>query len=173
VPHFDGQGTLGPKFQRRHFWSEDDLDSLAECIVDEIQRYGPFPTLSAFINREPSHGEAARAGLIQRAIDRARLNENLEKLSQKSSDQRHGTWFDENLANGPINARAPAFITQADLLQFFGNQFVVRSDTFSIRGYGDSVNPIDGTIFAKAICEAIVQRTADGELQMRAFRWVQ
>ncbi|MDR0727487.1 MAG: hypothetical protein LBF26_01140 [Puniceicoccales bacterium] len=172
LPHFDDQGTFDPKFQRRHFLSEDDLDRLAECIVAEIQKYGPFPSLSAFVNRELSHGEAARAGLIQRAIDRSRINEDLEKSSAQSTDRRDGTWFDALSASGPTNAQTPAFITQADLLQFFGNQFVVRSDTFSIRGYGDSVNPIDGTTLAKAVCEAIVQRTADGKLQIQSFRWV-
>jgi hypothetical protein len=172
LPHFDGQSELGPKFQRLHFLSEDDLDRLAECIVDEIRKCGPFASLSAFINRELSQGETARAGLIQRAIDRSRINGDLEKLSSQSADQREGTWFDATLANGPTNAQAPAFVSQADFLQFFGNQLVVRSDTFSIRGYGDSVSPIDGTVFAKAICEAVVQRTADGKLQMRSFRWL-
>ncbi|MDR2677699.1 MAG: hypothetical protein LBB26_04035 [Puniceicoccales bacterium] len=172
LPHFGGQGTLGPKFQRQHLLSEGDLDQLAECIVEEIQQCGPFPALSAFINRELSLGEAARAGLIQRAIDRARINGSLEKLSPQSADRREGAWFDAGLANGPTNAQAPAFVTQADFLQFFGNQLVVRSDTFSIRGYGDSVNPVNDTILAKAVCEAIVQRTSDGKLQIRSFRWV-
>ncbi|MDR2340795.1 MAG: hypothetical protein LBD72_00445 [Puniceicoccales bacterium] len=173
LPRFNSQSTLGSRFQRQHFLSEDDLDRLAECIVGEIQKCGPFPTLSAFINRELSLGEAAQAGLIQRAIDKSKINEDLENFSAQSTDLREGAWFDSLSANGPTNAQAPAFVTQADFLQFFGNQFVVRSDTFSIRGYGDSVNSVDGTVFTKAVCEAIVQRMADGKLQMRSFRWVQ
>ncbi|MDR1457144.1 MAG: hypothetical protein LBI34_03805 [Puniceicoccales bacterium] len=173
LPHFVGQSSLGPKFQRQHQLLEDDLDRLAECIVSEIQKYGPFPTLGAFINRELSNGEQARAGLIQRAINMSRINLNLESLSPLSEDRREGSWFNESLAGGATNAHAPAFVTQADFLQFFGNQLIVRSDTFSIRGYGDSVSPIDGTVFARAICEAIVQRMADGQLQMRCFRWIQ
>jgi hypothetical protein len=174
LPNSAGQTSFGSKFQRRHFLSENDLDRLAECIVEEIKTHGPFPTLSAFINRKLSNadGEAARSGLIQRAISRAKINESLEKNSSETADRREGDWFDESLANGSVNAQSPAFITQADFLQFFGNQFVVRSDTFSIRAYGDSINPSGGDILAKAMCETIVQRMPDGTLQVKSFRWV-
>jgi hypothetical protein len=51
----------------------------------------------------------------------------------------------------------PGWITQADVLQAIGPSIAARSDTFRIRTYGEALNA-DGTIAAKAWCEAIVQR---------------
>lgn len=56
----------------------------------------------------------------------------------------------------------------------------VRSDTFRVRGYGETLNPGDATVVeASAWCEAIVQRTPDpapGGLGRRfvvtSFRWL-
>jgi predicted lipid-binding transport protein (Tim44 family) len=36
-----------------------------------------------------------------------------------------------------------------------------RSDTFSVRAYGDTVNPATGAIESRAWCEAMVQRLPD------------
>lgn len=51
----------------------------------------------------------------------------------------------------------PGWLTQADVLQVIGNSLTVRSDTFRIRTYGESVDA-NGKTVAKAYCEAIVQR---------------
>jgi hypothetical protein len=53
---------------------------------------------------------------------------------------------------------SPAWLTQADLLQSLGPVLSARSDTFRIRAYGESVNPDNGKVRARAWCEAIVQR---------------
>ncbi|MDP2136632.1 MAG: hypothetical protein Q8J74_02140 [Candidatus Didemnitutus sp.] len=37
----------------------------------------------------------------------------------------------------------------------------VRSDTFRVRAYGETLNPVDGRIESGAFCEAIIQRTVE------------
>ena len=54
----------------------------------------------------------------------------------------------------------PAWVNQADVLQFLGPSMSVRSDTFRIRTCGRSHSP-NGQILATAYAEAIVQRTPD------------
>jgi len=53
---------------------------------------------------------------------------------------------------------APKYITQADILAKIGAGLSARSDTFTIRTYGESVNPSTQAITGSAWCEAVVQR---------------
>ncbi|HEY0944330.1 MAG TPA: hypothetical protein VGD81_03655, partial [Opitutaceae bacterium] len=64
------------------------------------------------------------------------------------------------------SAFAPKFLTQADILSAVGAGLAARSDTFVIRTYGETVNPVlDETdsahITGRAWCEAVVQRFPD------------
>ena len=52
---------------------------------------------------------------------------------------------------------APGYLTQNDILQQVGSVLTARSDTFTIRAYGESLST-DGKVMAKAWCEATVQR---------------
>jgi len=80
-------------------------------------------------------------------------------------------WFKEHYAgslvseapNGPAaskDADAPKYLTQGDLLSTFGPQLSARSDTFTIRSYGESLDST-GKTTARAWCEAVVQRVPD------------
>lgn len=61
-----------------------------------------------------------------------------------------------------VNAAYSAqFLTQADVLSVIGAGLSARSDTFTVRTYGDVVNPITNEISARAWCEAVVQRTVE------------
>jgi Tfp pilus assembly protein PilX len=51
----------------------------------------------------------------------------------------------------------PGWLTQADVLQVIGSSIAARSDTFRVRAYGEALNP-DGSVAAKAWCEAVIQR---------------
>jgi hypothetical protein len=62
---------------------------------------------------------------------------------------------------GPTASTASGFILQADVLQQIGPFISARSDTFTIRTYGESVNPVTGASMGKAWCEAVVQRVPE------------
>ncbi|MFT6794635.1 MAG: hypothetical protein ACJAR1_002646 [Rubritalea sp.] len=59
---------------------------------------------------------------------------------------------------GSRSTGIPGWLTQADILQSLGPAITVRSDTFRVRTYGESVDPSTGEVKARAWCEAIVQR---------------
>jgi hypothetical protein len=59
---------------------------------------------------------------------------------------------------GSISAFSPQFLTQADVLSVIGPGLSARSDTFSVRTYGEVMNPVTQEIQGRAWCEAIVQR---------------
>jgi hypothetical protein len=78
------------------------------------------------------------SGLLQTAINATNINTNLQEF-------------------------APAYLSQADILQAIGHRLVARSDTFTIRAYGESTNPaLDPTdvnfVRGRAWLEAVVQR---------------
>ena len=58
-------------------------------------------------------------------------------------------------------AMAPKQISQADLLSSLGPMLSPRSDTFTVRAYGESTNPLTGASTGRAWCEAVVQRVPD------------
>ena len=71
-------------------------------------------------------------------------------------------------------------VTESEFIAELRPILATRSDTFRIRGYGDTLNPADHTtIQASAYCEAIVQRTPDSapnalgqRFIVTYFRWL-
>lgn len=64
----------------------------------------------------------------------------------------HHHWADSKLVG------APACLSQADILQKLGPVLSARSDTFTIRSYGEC-RDATGKVTARAWAEAVVQRT--------------
>jgi len=62
---------------------------------------------------------------------------------------------------GQLMSHLPGFVTQGDLLSMIGPALTARGDTFMIRSYGDSIDPLSGEEKAKAWLEVIVQRTVE------------
>jgi hypothetical protein len=135
--------------------NDAQIRTLAENLVREIRLRGPFLSLAEFVNRRVEDSALGRSGAIQAAIDAAKLNEQAKQ---------------ENFAvtNYPPEARnhiiadtsvgIPGFLTQADVLQSLAPVITVRSDTFTIRGYGEARDAA-GNMMARSCCEAVVQRT--------------
>ena len=154
--------------------NDQELDDLAEAIVQEVKTRGPFLSLGDFINRRVEGGEGVNtaAGLrsaLEAAIDASGINAGLIR----SEDEPLDSFIEANLPlgsirpplhiqetfEGPLATAVSQWITQGDLLQKIAPFLNARSDTFIIRGYGDAADPISGDIRAHATCEAVIQRT--------------
>jgi len=153
---------------------DEDIERLAEAIVQEVRTRGPFLSLADFVNRRLVNDETGRTGALQAAIDRAgssgsSLNKTFRDdypLNNQEAirDYAHpdniqdSTRLEQTLKPASKAWGAPGFLTQGDVLQTLAPVLTARSDTFVIRAYGDARDG-DGKVLARAWCEAEVQRT--------------
>lgn len=160
--------------------NETQIARLAEEIVAEVKKRGPFQSVAEFVNRRPGGGELALNGALEAAIGRSGIN-------QPVLDAAHGLPGDPeaNTADG-----APGIINQADLLTPIAPQLVARGDTFRIRAYGEadaggrkvrawleaSVQRlpafVDGSDAAIATASSSVNQTFGRRFEIISFRWL-
>lgn len=135
--------------------TQTEVRELATEIVAQIRERGPFLSLGSFVNRKLEDSEEGKSGALQAALDNT-LNSNLD-ASFQSPATGHG-----NLpASSSQGSGFPGQLLQGDILQALSPYMTVRSDTFTIRAYGEAKNPVTGAITATAYCEAVVQRFPD------------
>ncbi len=121
-------------------FTDGQIRELAEAIARVIRGQGePATSMADFLDR----------GILQKAIDRTSINTIDESPYIKAARS----------SRIPLNS--PAFLNQADILNTIAPFLQARSDTFRIRAYGDSVNPVTGKLEGRAWCEAWVQRTPE------------
>ena len=121
-------------------FTDDQIRELAEAIAEVIRGQGePATSMADFLDR----------GILQKAIDRTSINTIDESP------------YIQAARSSRIPLNAPAFLNQADILNTIAPFLQTRSDTFRIRAYGDSVNPVTGKLEGRAWCEAWVQRTPE------------
>jgi hypothetical protein len=155
--------------------TKDEIRLLAEEMVVQVKLRGPFISVADFVNRSVFHSDTEstlhRRGALQAAIDAASLNDAFYSGSSNeySEDDPHhdlysGSRFSygyyRNSMAGSFSTNVPAYLSQADILSKIGTVLVARSDTFKIRVYGESENPVSGERI-QAWCEAVVQRMPD------------
>jgi hypothetical protein len=110
-------------------FSKGQIEALATAVVARLKTNGkPFTSLSAFVD----------SGVLDGAIQDAALN---------TTPSGHD-----------IPPLSPAYLTQGDILQLIAPRLVARSDTFTVRSYGDVVDPVTGEVRARAWVEATIQR---------------
>ena len=156
---FRGSGMLSA-------WSEvrmlepESIRKLAEEMVKQVRKRGPFLSMSDFINRrlDPAGGETAMKGALQAAIDATDINRDFQDIIVKP--QQGNYYAFPEAENGSMYTAAPGYLIQSDVLASLGNILTVRDDTFTVRSYGCVKNP-SNAILAQAWCEAVVQRTMD------------
>jgi hypothetical protein len=139
-----GSGPMGTdhaKWNGYRRLNSTQIERLAEEIVEEVKKRGPFQSVAEFVNRRPGDSELGKKGALEAAIERAGLNESV-------LDSNHALADGSNTADG-----APGVINQADLLTPLAPQLVARGDTFRVRAYGESEDRE-----AKVWAEAVVQR---------------
>ncbi len=152
---------LGPRE-----YDEAELQSLAQNIVKQVRIRGPFLSMAEFVNRRlgSESDPKAQRGALQQAIDDSDVNRKFVQSTVVNAGYEipSGTVTDYKYDNKTAGAGlsyqgAPGYLSQADLLGVLGNAATARSDTFTIRGYGEARDAA-GKITASATCEATVQR---------------
>jgi hypothetical protein len=148
-----------------------EIDSLAREIVLQVRRRGPFLSLADFTNRRLIASSADTSfglglgGALQAAIDRIfnQVTDVPAGTLRTTSSPKPGNkrLADNAFIMNTATSGAPGYILQSDLLSTIGPVLSARSDTFTIRTYGDVQNPATGEINGRAWCEAVVQRTPD------------
>jgi len=139
--------------------SDKELQELADAMVEEVRKRGPFLSLADFINRRlVTDPDLASRGALQAALDRS-LNKGLESGARACGDAASGVAFQKADAGSQMT-HVPGHVKQGDILTSLGTRFSPRSDTFTIRAYGES-RSATGALLASARCEAVIQRDAD------------
>jgi len=146
-------------------FSDSQLQTLAENIVKQVRERGPFLSMAEFVNRRLGTDETAQRGALQQAIDDSGLNNALASASNAGFEIPASKLADYKYKNvsagtGSSAQGAPGYLTQADLLNVLGNAATPRSDTFTIRGYGEARDP-SGKVTASTTCEAVLQRNPE------------
>ncbi len=164
--------------------AEAVVNELASKIVQEVRRRGPFLSMAQFVNRPilQTRQSAGIKGALQAAIDSTESPGQVNPMEPVNGKGRiitnsdsyrnpYPSWDDEHYIGGAnsevgtgrdafrlTSAFAPKYLTQADILSTLGPMLTVRSDTFIVRAYGESLNPLTRAIEGRAWCEAVVQR---------------
>ena len=136
----------------------ESIRKLAEEIVKQVRKRGPFLNMSDFVNRRLEQGEHGLKGALQAAIDATDINRDFDEV--RVPEARGRMFKNPQAGMGSLHTAAPGYLIQSDVLASLGNILTVRDDTFTIRAYGCVRNP-NKAILAQAWCEAVVQRTMD------------
>lgn len=155
----------------------DAVDDLAVEIVRQVRLRGPFRSMSDFVNRSLIDLDSSSApaddtrlsGALQTALDRvdsinAGIDLSIASPVAPIPDPKN-EFFDVPEATSQ-GTGYPGHLLQGDILQALAPTLSARSDTFSIRAYGDRVaTPRNGgdveVPTARVWCEAIVQRVPE------------
>jgi Tfp pilus assembly protein PilX len=146
----------------RRTLTDAEIESLAEGIVREVRKRGPFLSLADFVNRRVGRDkDLAKSGAIQSALDSSEVS-----INKKQNDNRAVTSLVANrfefpeAEKGAMNYGAPSFVKQGDILTPIAPILSARSDSFIIRAYGEATDT-KGNVLARAWCEAVVERSRD------------
>lgn len=156
----DNDGDDGSGWRWYADMTASEVRDLAEAIVDQVRDRGPFMSLGDFVNRRLETGDNGKAGAIQAAIDDSGINKTRASGFGDGGGSNPDSSRYPNLF--PTNAKykkagVPGYVTQGDIISNVGASFSARSDTFTIRAYGD-IAGVSGNPEARAWCEAVVQR---------------
>lgn len=136
--------------------SDSQIKSLAQNMVKEVKKRGPFLNMADFINRRLQSGDMGVKGALQAAIDESSINSTFDELSDMVITPKSG-YPNQDAAKGSVYTAAPGYLIQSDVLAVLGNILTTRDDTFTVRAYGELTNR-EGAVLSRAWCEAVVQR---------------
>lgn len=170
TPGSAGEFSAASEFAGYRRLDEATLDRFATEMVREVRARGPFLSLAEFVNRQLSSGNLALAGTIQSALNALERDAGMNPFAviQGRSKPSVATPLPAGTAqyrfpDAAIGFNAyglPGWTRQADVLRPIAPILSARDDSFVIRTYGDARNA-NGTITARAWCEATVRRTRE------------
>jgi len=135
--------------------TDTQVATLADELIKQIKKRGPFLSLGEFVNRRIDQSDMSLKGAIQAAIDGTGLNS--ASLYDTFDTSAYPAEGQANISPPNTGVGTPGYLTQADLLQAIGPMMTARSDTFTLRAYGEAKDS-SGKVLASAWCEAVVQR---------------
>ena len=135
----------------------ESIRRLAEEMVKQVRKRGPFLSMSDFVNRRLTQGETGLKGALQAAIDATDINRDFQDVIVQPRNN-GDLYANPDAEKGSMYTAAPGYLIQSDVLMSLGNILTVRDDTFTVRAYG-CVKSASNAILAQAWCEAVVQRT--------------
>ena len=170
VPQLSNKDQLASGYRNL---TDAQIASLASAIVEEIRLRknsatgdgSPFLSLSEFINRSPQSTTQAFAwrGVLQAAIDKANLNGlESDNTGLWSNSEEYPLYYDTGdtpIIDRPKADAIPGSFMQSDLLAKIGAFIQARSDTFTIRSFGSSLDQLGAKEGSRAYYEMVVQRT--------------
>lgn len=166
--------------------TNDEIETLAGNIVDEVKKRGPFLSLAEFVNRQyepnPANSQVDPTsdadmleladitelmGPVQAAIEKSGLNARLLQGESYVVPDETNKMFNRNNAYPPNRAAAagsvlkdaPGYFSQVDIFARLGSLLSARSDVFVVRSYGRAKDRFGNEIEGEAWLEAIVERT--------------
>jgi len=129
-----------------HTLTTAQIDALATAIVTRVREHaagaGPYASLQAFLAPNAAWGGR---NLLERAI--ADVGINPASISPVSP-----------VADLTDIGFSSLTLTSGDIMTALAPYLRTRSDTFIVRTYGESINPVTQEVSGRAWCEAVVQR---------------
>lgn len=140
------------------------IEDLAEAIVREVKKRGPFRSLGEFVNRRRGNASDpdTQSGALQAALESkdVHINDIYGSETFTPNDFPDVEFPNPYAIRGSKARGLPGFVSQADVLSYVAPMITARGDTFVLRAYGESKNA-KGKVRARAWCEAVVQRTPE------------
>ena len=144
----------------------DQLQDLAVEMVKQVRARGPFMSLAEFVNRSlvASPDTTGLMGPLQQAINDAGLNDDyalgltVDKGGASPTANTNDIFLEPEAGTGNSYGAGPGYLLQSDFLNALGPFISVKSNTFVIRSYGESVNPVTGsqsTVYLEAVVQQV------------------
>lgn len=172
VDNFIPSGSHDDLYAGHRRLGDNQIADLSAKFIDEIRDRGISRSLGNFLNRskDSTESDEQRMSRIDKAILEAGLNASLHISNSTThdkdliarpnerTDQAH--MFAKSLAP-ETGAGLPGYLKQQDILRALSPIMTTRGDTFTVRSYGESIDPLSGAVNGKAWCEAVIQRVPD------------
>jgi len=176
VDHFVPRGDENDLYAGHRRLTDTQVRELSYSLTQEIRNRGIAISLGDFLNRDLKAGidsdvnndENNLMSRIDEAIKTAAINSITQRVDQTVDSDLYAVntlnytasaahAFEDSLVD-EAGAGLPGYLKQQDILRALAPIMTTRGDTFIIRAYGESVDPLAGNSKGEAWCEAVVQR---------------